>query len=1247
MHLLQATAVTGADVEEAVDLHQSPGEMVFLSAADTELGCLAAAHARLGDLLPSLRLANLLKLAHPYSVDLYLDKTVRHARLVMVRLLGGRSYWSYGIDQLSSCCRENGILLAAVPGDDRPDPELLRLSTIDEESWRRIWGYFLHGGVDNAERCLRFAASLIGYDLPWTEPRPQPPAGIHWPGEGDIGRRQLEARMQPARPRAALLFYRALPAAGDVAPIDALVSALDRRGIDTVPLCLTSLKDPHALAVIEDVLEEFPPDIVLNATAFASATPGSGAAGGPLAALDVPVLQLLFAGSTREAWQQHPQGLGPHDLAMHVALPEVDGRLLTRAVAFKQLAHFDPATECPLQRFTPLEDRVDQVADLAAAWIRLRLTPRSERRIALLLANYPAREGRIANGVGLDTPESCVRVLRAMSEAGYALQDIPADGNELMERLLRGPTNDPARTPPRDAGVRLPLEDYRRWFAGLPEPCRRAVLERWGEPGDDPHLCEGAFSLALLRLGNLWVGIQPARGYEIDPRETYHSPDLVPPHHYLAFYLWLREICGCHALVHFGKHGNLEWLPGKAVALSRTCWPELALGPVPHLYPFIVNDPGEGSQAKRRTSAVILDHLTPPLTRAESYGELRTLERLVDEYWEASQVDPRRLEPLAREISDSCRRLGLDRDLGLELGAPREEWLGRLDNHLCELKELQIRDGLHIFGRSPAGDPRTDLLCSILRVPRGERDAGGESLLRALAGDLGLGAFDPLSAEPAADWTGPRPAVLAAQSGDPWRSQGDTIERLELLGRKLVAGELQPEPCWSRTAQVLRFLHEKLAPALDACGEREMGHLLRGLDGRFVPPGPSGAPTRGRPEVLPTGRNFYAVDPRAIPTPTAFELGWKAAEEVVQYYAQQHGRWPQRLVLSAWGTANMRTGGDDIAQALALLGCRPVWDAVSHRTTGVEVLPARILGRPRVDVTLRVSGFFRDAFPAQLEWFDDAVRAVAELDEPPEINPLAASVRTERAKLEAAGWETEAARRRATLRIFGSMPGAYGAGLQALMDSGAWQERKDLAEAFLAWSSFAYGRGLAGEGAGPSLRSRLAQVDVVLHNQDNREHDVLDSDDYYQFIGGLAAAAGELSGRDPELLFGDHARPERPRVRSLREEIGRVVRGRAANPKWIRGVMRHGYKGAFEIAATVDYLFAFAATTRVVENHHFDALFEAYIEDPDTRAFLERNNRAALAEIADRFREAIERGLWHPRSNHAATLLDTLSSPRA
>jgi cobaltochelatase CobN len=891
-----------------------------------------------------------------------------------------------------------------------------------------------------------------------------------------------------------------------------------------------------------------------------------------------------------------------------------------------------------------VSDRIDFVAALAANWLGLRRRAPAERRVALVLANYPNRDGRIGNGVGLDTPAGTLEVLHALVAAGYRVENLPADGNALIARLAAGPTN--AAVAFREVRERLPLADYQLFFAALPPGVQAEVLARWGPPERDPFFLPGetdcgAFAVAVYRCGNVAVGLQPARGYNIDPQASYHDPDLVPPHGYLAFHAWLRDAFGAQAIVNMGKHGNLEWLPGKALGLSQACYPEAALGPLPHLYPFIVNDPGEGTQAKRRAQAVVVDHLTPPLTRAESYGPLAELERLVDEYYEAAGVDPRRLVVLRGEILELSARIGLDKDCGIAREDDADAALAKLDNYLCELKEMQIRDGLHVFGVSPEGTLLADLLVALVRLPRDDGTGGGASLLRALAADLGFEGFDPLDCEMAAPWRGPRPNLL--EGPGPWRSQGDTVERLELLAGKLISGDRRPEASWTGTQAVLHYVEQDLRPAVLACGPAEIAGLLAGLDGRFVLPGPSGAPTRGRPDVLPTGRNFYSVDTRVVPTPAAWHLGWKSAALLIERYRQEQGAWPRRLALSAWGTANMRTGGDDIAQALALMGVRPTWEVTSRRVTGFEILPLSVLDRPRIDVTLRISGFFRDAFPAQIDLFDSAVRAVAALDEPEDGNPLAARVRAETSALRAGGLDEAAARRRAGFRVFGSKPGAYGAGLQALIDERGWQGDADLARAYLAWGGYAYGAGAAGSAEHGLFEQRLSGVEGVVHNQDNREHDLLDSDDYYQFEGGLTAAVRHLSGSQPAVYHNDHSRPESPKIRSLQEEVARVVRARVVNSKWIAGVMRHGYKGAFEMAATVDYLFAFAATARAVADHHFDAVFEAYLEDPKVRDFLRENNPAALKEMAERLVEAQDRGLWRPRSNSAYARLEDLT----
>ena len=1234
MHLLAAQPGAIDNGADPVDLGQTPAEVVFISAADTELAALSEARAAIEADAPSLRLASLNHLQHPMSVDLHIENCAAKSGLVIARVLGGAGYWKYGLEQYAIELAQAGVPFAALPGDDKPDDELFRLSTIAREDWDALWSYLVESGPENAVNFLHYAKSMLTNTARPEAAKPLLRAGVYWPGAGISGLQTAQEQWTKDAPIVPIVFYRALVQGAGLNPINRLVKSLLRKGLNPLPVFVASLKDPVSVATLESLFLKAPPAVILNCTSFAVGSPHQGdtSAVNPLtmdAANKAPVFQVVLSASSEQVWRDGLSGLSARDIAMNVALPEVDGRILSRAVSFKGAAYFDEATECPIAAYQARGDRIDFVVALAANWAKLRQTPEAERKVALILANYPNKDGRLANGVGLDTPAATVHVLGLLKDTGYRVVDPPADSDALMTQILAGPTNWLTDRAARAGGVQMSMAEYQIDYGQLPWELRERIESRWGKPEQDPFYCEGEvdcgyFALSILQFGNVLVGVQPARGYNIDPKDSYHSPDLVPPHNYLAFYFWLRHQFRADALVHMGKHGNLEWLPGKAVALSETCLPEAVLGPTPNIYPFIVNDPGEGTQAKRRTQAVIIDHLTPPLTRAESYGPLRDLEALVDEYYEASGVDPRRLEHLRREILLLTSTTGIAQDIGME-GADETGDLAKLDAYLCDLKEAQIRDGLHIFGQSPVGRLEQDLVQALTRIPRGSGKGADASLPRALVADLGLG-FDPLDCDMAGKWQGPRPDALQAVSGDTWRSNGDTVERLELLASALIGG--QHPDAWPETTAVMNAINAHIRPVVRACGPDEEAGLLTALKGQFVAPAPSGAPTRGRLDVLPTGRNFFSVDSRAIPTPTAWALGWKSANLLIEKHLQTEGDWLRALLLTAWGTANMRTGGDDIAQALALMGVKPQWDSANRRVTGFEILPLSILDRPRVDVTLRVSGFFRDAFPQQIDLIDSAARAVMALDEPADMNPAAARARVE-------GVDGQH-------RVFGSKPGAYGAGLQAMIDERLWASKADLAEAYLEWGGYAYGGGKDGAPARAALETRLGQVEAVVQNQDNREHDLLDSDDYYQFEGGAAAAVATLQGRDRPVYHNDHSRPERPVIRTLEDEIGRVVRSRVVNPKWINGVKRHGYKGAFEMAATVDYLFAFSATTGAVKSHHFDLVHAAFLEDEDTRNFIAEHNAPALREIAERLMEAIERGLWVPKSNSARAMLEEL-----
>jgi len=1270
MHLLLAQKGTLAEADEPIDLGQSAGDIIFLSAADTELAALSMARANAeaaGVILPSLRLVNLANLAHPMSVDLYAAKTLPKAKLAIAKLIGGEAYWRYGTQIFSQAAAEYGFQLCFLSGDGNADDNLLRQSSPAEADCAALGQYLHYGGAENALNFLFYCRYLLGEGEKPPLPRLLPPAGF-WLSPEITGAADEAALLQAARlsgkPPVYIIFYRAYAQSGRTEPIEALAKALSARGMLPIPVYVSGLKDKYSAAVLERLFAEAPPALALNATGFAAGAPeNSGRQTRTI--LDKYgniVLQFILSSQTEEAWRKDGRGLAARDVAMQVSLPEMDGRVLSRAIAFKTAAFYDEAAQCTITATQSLADRVEFVADLAKNWLKLRHKPAGERRIALIIANYPGGDGRLGHGVGLDTPQSLIIVMREMKKAGYDIDNIPQNGNALMHLLAKGVTHEGAAG--RKINITLPQAAYEIYFAALPRQIRQAIIARWGAAADDKFCIDTGggkvFALPIMMFGGIAVALQPERAYGLDPRAVYHDPDIAPSHHYLAFYFWLRHIYRADAVVHMGKHGNLEWLPGKALALSAECCPEIALGAMPHIYPFIVNDPGEGTQAKRRSQAVIIDHMTPPLTRAETYGSLRDLEALIDEYYTAAQMDVRRLDSLKAQIHELALQAGLHEDAGIKAGDDDEQALKKLDAFLCELKELQIRDGLHIFGQAPEGDQLAGLIAALARMKRHE-DASGSGLQAAIARDLEL-AFDPAMLAPqdlAKPWKEIKPALLRNITAAPWRNYGDAVERIELLAVKLIKDCLleSKTACpqeLPETEAVLAEIEKEILPYVTSCGRDELKGLLNALDGHFTPPGASGAPTRGRLNVFPMGRNFYALDNRAAPTQTAWELGRKSAELLVRRYAQDNGEWPVSFGITVWGTANMRTGGDDIAQVLALIGAKPVWDGMSRRVTGYEIIPIAKLGRPRVDVLLRISGLFRDAFPEQLILLGEAIRAVGRLDENEADNPIAARIKRDKAMLLAQGEKEKAAETQAQYRIFGAKPGHYGTGVQELIDSGAWETREDLGRVWTEFSAHAYGvhgdcdiapssEAEAQLGVKAMLEKRLEAIDAVVQNQDNREHDILDSGEYYAFEGGMAAAAESRQGKKLAVYHNDYSRPERPLIKTLDEELALTLRGRMVNPKWLASAVRHGYKGAAEMAAAVDYLFAFAATAGAVKDAHFDAVYEAYFKDEAIRRFLAEINPAALRDMARRLSEALRRNLWKPKSNSAAADLANLA----
>ena len=1113
MHLLTTTSTTLDEIVAAVDLRQPPGDIAVLSFAESDLAGLATAWAMEQDALPSVRLTQLSDLRHPLSVDLWIERVGRHAKVILVRLLGGLDFWRYGVERLTAIAREHDILLALLPGEDRDDPRLAELSTLPAIELNCLLAFFREGGTQNLRALLRRLARHAGAELDVHQPRPVPRTAGYLAEIGPVDLDRLVVSLDPGRPVVPIVFYRAMLLATDLAPIDALCATLSARGLAPAPLVVPSLKDEAAAEFLRHALAQLDPAVIVTTTAFAA---GNAADLTPLDGPGVPVLQVVIANTKRDAWRDSPRGLGSADLAMHVVLPELDGRVLAGAIAFKHpLPPHDGLAFTALAN-KPEPDRIAMVAERIEALVRLQGTKRADRRIALLMPDYPGAPGRTGYAVGLDVPESVIALLADLKAAGYTVDDAPQTARALLEAVAPLPSHPLLE----NEETSLSLADYARLSATLPTNVMAHIEAAWGEPAADPDVRDGVFRFRTCIFGNVIVALAPDRGRASERRDDYHDPALPPRHALVAFGLWLRHRAKVHALVHMGAHGTLEWLPGKAVALSETCYPETIVGPLPVIYPFIVSNPGEAAQAKRRIGAVTIGHAPPPLVSGSLSGDARELERLVDEYAQADGLDRRRRERLARLIVEHAERSGLAREAGVATDLDPDQALRRIDAWLCDLKDVHVKDGQHVYGR----------------------------------------------AAPDAD------------------------------------------PLWQASASA------------------ERAALLASLDGRRVPPGPAGSPERGRRDVLPTGRNLFTADPRALPTRTAFDLGRLAADEVIRGYLQAHGEMPRALVIDLWGSATLRTGGEEIAQGLALMGCRPAWDRATGRVTGVEVEATAAIGRPRVDVTWRVSGLFRDMFPIQIALMDAAVRAVAARAEADEDNPLAVAAHANADAVPA--------------RIFGTAPGAYGAGIEHLL--GPEHERPALGAAYLAAASHSYGAAADHGTAMPdAFAARVAAADLLVHASDDPGRDLLEGVADVGFVGGFAAAAATL-GRAPDLIMLDVTDPQRPRARPLSAALARIVRGRAVDERFIAGQMRHGPRGAAELAETVDRLIDFAETTGAVPSTLIDLVHEAYLAHADVRDFLLRENPAAARAIAARLASARRQGLWHPHRNDVDATLAAL-----
>ncbi|WP_239377082.1 cobaltochelatase subunit CobN [Frankia sp. Cj5] len=1192
------------------------------------------------------------RLANPARVEVAaLPALLTGVSIVVVRILGGRRAWADGLNAVLA----TGLPVLVLGGEQAPDAELMESSTVPGGIVAEAHAYLAHGGPANLRNLYAFLSDAIlltglGFAPPAATPLWGRPQLLEEPA-----RRTQRPRADDGPPRIAVLYYRAHEVAGNTGFVRVLCDEIERAGGLPVPVFCSSLRGapPELLVTLRQA-----DALVVTVLAAGGSTPAAASAGGDdeqwdvgaLAALDVPILQALCLTGSRDQWQAGSDGASPLDTATQIAIPEFDGRIITVPFSFKEV------DTDGLTSYVADPERAARVAGIAVRHARLRRIPPARRRVVLMLSAYPTKHSRIGNAVGLDTPASMVRLLAALRDAGYdigpadgpdALPGVAAaDGDALIHALIAAGGQDQAWLTEEQLArnpIRISTARYRRHFDALPADLREAMTRHWGPPPgelfvDRSRDPDGEIVLAALRAGNVVVMVQPPRGFGENPIAIFHDPGLPPSHHYLAAYRWLADEFGAHAIVQVGKHGNLEWLPGKNAALSASCGPDAALGDLPLIYPFLINDPGEGTQAKRRVHATLVGHLVPPMARADSYGDIARLEQLLDEHSQIAAMDPAKLPAIRAQIWTLLQAAKLDHDLGLAdrpHDSEFDELLLHVDGWLCEIKDAQIRDGLHVLGVTPTGPARINLVVAMLRARQmwagdaralpGLREALGlpdhaageragrvetdavEEIARALVTAMEHRGWDPAEV----------PAAVAAVAAAGSSAAGSAGAEDPTAPVPEAAATLLADP--AAVTAVLRFAATEIVPRLAGTGT-EIDAVLHALDGGYVPAGPSGSPLRGLVNVLPTGRNFYSVDPRAIPSRLAWETGQAMADSLLERYRADTGTLPRSVGLSIWGTSAMRTAGDDIAECLALLGVRPVWDEASRRVSGVEPIGLAELGRPRIDVTIRISGFFRDAFPHVVTMLDDAVALAAGLDEPAADNHVRAHALADLAEHD--DW------RRATTRVFGSAPGTYGAGLLQLIDSRDWRTDADLAEVYATWGGYAYGRGLDGRQARPDMEAAYRRIAVAAKNTDTLEHDIIDSDDYFQYHGGMIATVRALTGSAPKAYIGDSTRPDATRTRSLSEETARIVRARVVNPRWIAAMRRHGYKGGFELAATVDYLFGYDATAGVVEDWMYEKVTESYVLDPDTRKFLQQSNPWALHGITERLLEAVDRQLW-------------------
>lgn len=1161
------------------------------------------------------------------------------SHIVIFSLMGGKKSLP-GFDELIKQISEKGVPVFAQSGSAEHDLELMEISTVADDIYKTVSEYISYGGRENFRNLILYLANrFAGAGYEFQDPKRPVWEGIYHPEFDHVPSLEeyMQKRYRADRLTVGIWFYHSFWQSENTAFIDEMIREAERAGANVIPVFMYSLKDEDlgtkgAEWVIENYfMRDGRPiiDVLINPLMFSisirSCTDGTST----LSRLGVPVIKAIITYNSLKAWQDSQWGLTPMDVTLSVAMPEFDGDLITVPVAAKEKTERDPLTGVTVTRLEPILERIQKLVRLSLNWAKLRRKPNTEKRVAIILHNYPPRDDRIGTAFGLDTPASVLNIMHVLKDAGYRIDEIPESGDDLIRDIKKHLTNDNRLRSPKEMKSRavasVSAEQYMKWFDELPIDVRGKMVKAWGDPPGELFVHGGDLLIPGIINGNIFIGIQPPRGFMENAAAIYHSPDLPVPHHYYAYYRWIRDVFGADLIMHIGKHGSLEWLPGKSVGLSDSCFPDIAISDLPNVYPYIINNPGEGTQAKRRSYCCIIDHLVPVMHKADLYDHLAEIEVMLRDYHQAASEDPGKLESMRKIIWDKIVETRLDRDLDIDENTAFSDFdrlLEMLHDYLHEIADTQIRDGLHILGVPPEGARLDEFLVSLTRLQNGNVPSLRETLAALMGYD-----YNMLIAG--------RGRYFGTKTG------GEMLRDVDELSLHLVArlrengfdpeciSKVEDEILGTRDERIELILNYiiKLSQKIASTGD-ELSNLLAASGGYYVPPGPSGAPTRGMADILPTGRNFYSVDPQAIPTPAAWRVGVANADALLSRYIRDEGRYPEAIGIVIWGSSTMRTKGDDVAEALYLMGVRPVWDERNGRVQGLEIIPLEELKRPRIDVLIRISGFFRDAFPNIVHLIDEAVEMVACLDEPPDMNYLVRHVAEDAKKKIEDGIDPELARIEASYRIFGCRPGAYGAGVCEAVDSKNWRDLKDLAEIYVTWGGYAYTRKAYGITVPDSFKICLARLEITVKNEDTREYDMLDSDDFYSYHGGMIAAVRAFRGENPRSYCGDSSDPERVKVRSTSEETKHILRARILNPKWIESMKRHGYKGAGDLSRTVDVVFGWDATSDVIEDWMYEELANRYALDKEMQEWLKEVNPHALQNIVERLLEAIERGMW-------------------